>query len=93
MSHPDYVARLQWGRVRVNAEGLQIRSIKLLAVSLQWGRVRVNAEGHKSISVPIVSGSASMGPRSCERGRLRILSNDFKYRALQWGRVRVNAEG
>ena len=36
---------LQWGRVRVNAEGGIDTAAEALRYGLQWGRVRVNAEG------------------------------------------------
>ena len=44
-------------------------SFGVTLVELQWGRVRVNAEGSYWPITSIPSSAASMGPRSCERGR------------------------
>ncbi len=33
-----------------------------------------------------------MGPRSCERGKMKVLPTIDLAMKLQWGRVRVNAE-
>ena len=61
---------LQWGRVRVNAEGFYGGYQALYPEALQWGRVRVNAEGRTDWREIAQQLPASMGPRSCERGRL-----------------------
>ena len=59
---------------------------------LQWGRVRVNAESLWQGDGNDGSTIASMGPRSCERGKLAFCSQRPVSELLQWGRVRVNAE-
>ncbi len=59
---------------------------------LQWGRVRENAEGRCSCAA-VEARSASMGPRSRERGRFRSDGTALVLGVLQWGRVRENAEG
>ena len=60
---------LQWGRVRVNAEGALSEGMPCRVSSLQWGRVRVNAEGQRIAAADGLGRAASMGPRSGERGR------------------------
>src|ERR1700722_19851900 len=60
---------LQWGRVRMNAEGPPGFAWRRLNISLQWGRVRMNAEGPSARTDARMPCMASMGPRSDERGR------------------------
>src|SRR3989304_5962703 len=64
-----YSSGLQWGRVRVNAERLAVLWTRLSKNMLQWGRVRVNAERPRSGTGDQEVLVASMGPRSCERGK------------------------
>ena len=56
--------RLQWGHVRLNVEVISLARVPRM---LQWGHVRLNVE----VMLPLeatISGKASMGPRSAERG-------------------------
>ena len=72
LGHRDTLSMLQWGRVLMNAETGHCdreRDRQNRARSLQWGRVLMNAE--TAFMVPAVTthlASASMGPRSHERG-------------------------
>src|ERR1700677_1924096 len=84
---------LQWGRVRMNAEGGGCIFSNEDQKMLQWGRVRMNAEGGGT-PWPLNSfPSAQLGPRSDERGRLARVTPLALVEVLQWGRVRMNAEG
>ena len=83
---------LQWGRVPTNAEGdMAIKKLKP-TMTLQWGRVLTNAEGRGQRRIHHVARSASMGPRSHERGRCRPRIMIWTLE-LQRGRVLANAEG
>ena len=60
---------------------------------LQWGRVRMNAESSPSFIASPPDASASMGPRSDERGKPDTTDEQIEAMvSLQWGRVRMNAE-
>ncbi len=93
MSLQDGRQKLQWGRVRVNAEVMWVIKNECVTRLLQWGRVRVNAEVSGGFGFGAAGGPASMGPRSCERGSLPNPDGFGEaFHRLQWGRVRVNAE-
>src|ERR1700722_10615933 len=53
----------------------------------------MNAEGQAAAAYASGYATASMGPRSDERGRLEDYIEDWSKKELQWGRVRMNAEG
>ncbi len=60
--------------------------------ALQWSRVRLNAERSRRSFILRLNSSASMEPRSFERGKSKwgyIARQDY---SLQWSRVRLNAE-
>ena len=59
---------LQWGRVLMNAETIDGHSDSSDLLRLQWGRVLMNAETTKCRECPFGPTTASMGPRSHERG-------------------------
>ena len=59
---------LQWGRARASAEILLPSAAVLRPLVLQWGRARASAEIRKILLPDNAFISASMGPRSCERG-------------------------
>ena len=65
------IGSLQWGRVRVNAESIAASAARRVLPPLQWGRVRVNAERLSDDELIETILPASMGPRSCERGKRR----------------------
>ena len=65
--------RLQWGRVRANAERRCGFSTGAFRRTLQWGRVRANAESCGPVGGSDARPVASMGPRSCERGKWSFL--------------------
>src|SRR5690625_2924576 len=60
--------RLQWSRVRLNAECRQVLDQRPRPFSLQWSRVRLNAEWMNLWSTNLTIVQASMEPRSVERG-------------------------
>src|SRR5258706_11657 len=62
-------AKLQWSRVRMNAEGTNPRLTNFQISVLQWSRVRMNAEGQSRRDGAAGGDGASMEPRSDERGR------------------------
>ncbi len=74
-SFPIVCVKLQWGRVRKNAEGIRGALEFLDDALLQWGRVRKNAEGWDWDRRISGFQTASMGPRSEERGRLAVRVN------------------
>src|SRR5690606_37588017 len=61
---------LQWGRARVSAETPNLVRQRVASTELQWGRARVSAETFPTSVTDEFGVSASMGPRSCERGNL-----------------------
>ena len=85
-------ARLQWGRVLLNAERVEQITFALRDIGLQWGRVLLNAESHAIGKVTIKIALASMGPRSVERGKSTATTRATPTTPLQWGRVLLNAE-
>ena len=60
--------KLQWGRVRSNAETASRLATSTGMGWLQWGRVRSNAETLSGYVIRSYNIRASMGPRSVERG-------------------------
>ena len=60
---------------------------------LQWGRALASAErAHAGVAV-VLCAVASMGPRSRERGELRLPEKrKRRQRRLQWGRALASAE-
>ena len=66
---------LQWGRVLMNAETPPYNVEGQLLPKLQWGRVLMNAETDGDFWLPGLPGSASMGPRSHERGNQSLVPN------------------
>ena len=89
----DSLLKLQWGRVRMNAEmACKSDYVRKTRPRLQWGRVRMNAEIVKS-NAPLAAGLM------LQWGRVRMNAEIFDARGrprwrgvLQWGRVRMNAE-
>ncbi len=62
---------LQWGRGHVTAESKRYAEYMTSKKKLQWGRGHVTAERSLPPSATNVLPSASMGPRSCDRGEMR----------------------
>ncbi len=60
--------KLQWGRARASAEMNNTNDGAPFNSLLQWGRARASAEMGTRRRTRLRVGSASMGPRSCERG-------------------------
>ncbi len=90
---PSPRARLQWGRVVADAEGLLAWRRWAANAVLQWGRVVADAEGTALRRIRRLA-VASMGPRRCRRGRSAFPSATSSMRSrLQWGRVVADAEG
>ena len=83
---------LQWGRVLMNAETASNLTGQSPFVLLQWGRVLMNAETLGPAAGFRSGVSASMGPRSHERGNNADVPSRGKGSMLQWGRVLMNAE-
>src|SRR5581483_9811349 len=60
---------------------------------LQWGRARASAEISCNAAAKGHVDTASMGPRSCERGNSPVVSSTVSSACrLQWGRARASAE-
>ena len=74
---PNVVAVLQWGRVLTNAESAVGGYALAGAAWLQWGRVLTNAESRNAALGGYAVDIASMGPRSYERGILRLKVSDI----------------
>ena len=72
---------LQWGRVLLNAESFVGLVDEHLEPSLQWGRVLLNAERRECLTPVHRTELASMGPRSVERGKMRIVNRVPQSRA------------
>ena len=83
---------LQWGRVLMNAETVQGGKLYKRYMVLQWGRVLMNAETCVQSDSTLLRRTASMGPRSHERGNMPNSSPPTPPKLLQWGRVLMNAE-
>src|ERR1043166_910889 len=60
---------LQWGRAHVSAESSSVFLIPSGNAALQWGRAHVSAESTLRCQSVIREITASMGPRSRERGK------------------------
>src|SRR5581483_10983974 len=60
--------KLHWGRARASAEMNNTNDGAPFNSLLQWGRARASAEMGTRRRTRLRVGSASMGPRSCERG-------------------------
>jgi len=84
---------LQWGRARASAE-MTVTTPKVTpSAMLQWGRARASAEIAVELSGFTSAVTASMGPRSCERGNSVIITwSRCGALVLQWGRARASAE-
>src|SRR6266850_559827 len=84
---------LQWGRALSSAESVPTRVECRSILGLQWGRALSSAESRLVLSGRARHQSASMGPRSVERG---IAGRNFRERErlklLQWGRALSSAE-
>src|SRR5205814_84505 len=64
---------LQWGRGHVTAESIPPLPAKARAIVLQWGRGHVTAESNRQADATGCGQNASMGPRSRDRGILKIM--------------------
>src|SRR5581483_6245102 len=84
---------LQWGRARASAEIL-LRAIYLKLSRLCFnGAALVRARKLADQDGQWLARSASMGPRSCERGNVKMVTLiERAYCSLQWGRARASAE-
>ena len=90
-----YRHSLQWGRVLTNAETASTETPVSYSHSLQWGRVLTNAETSSTHNPSI--DSASMGPRSHERGnppgRLEVVAGQSKrFNGAAFSRTRKRRE-
>ena len=83
---------LQWGRDQLIAELSSIPSSADGLCELQWGRDQLIAELLAGWTLRFTGRTASMGPRSIDRGiDLRRLEAAGSHR-LQWGRDQLIAE-
>src|SRR5581483_4459349 len=69
------ICRLQWGRARASAEMSAQLSAQAHSTLLQWGRARASAEMNPHHDAPVATETASMGPRSCERGNRQVVNS------------------
>ncbi len=76
---------LQWGRVQSNAERPIYSQLLVDIVRLQWGRVQSNAERKGCLEVICFGCTASMGPRSIERGKSHSTHNSNRDRRASMG--------
>jgi len=84
---------LQWGRAPRSAETGEGLPVRALALELQWGRAPRSAETHGRPSFGSLISSASMGPRSEERGDGMAQGYGTTILCeLQWGRAPRSAE-
>src|SRR5688572_29781645 len=78
--------QLQWGRGRVTAETAKGPLLLLNLRQLQWGRGRVTAETSPMQTICPWALTASMGPRSSDRGNWHTNETSSIFGMLQWGR-------
>src|SRR2546422_941468 len=85
---PLPIIRLQWGRGLSTAESAVASGSQLRGnCQLQWGRGLSTAESVTAKLAAAPFASASMGPRSFNRGELtRPILNPECLAGLQWGR-------
>ena len=83
---------LQWGRDQLIAEMGRGQGFQRISVGLQWGRDQLIAEIRHRDTPGGVPALASMGPRSIDRGNLRLRPGIEQGNGLQWGRDQLIAE-
>src|SRR5579884_3678127 len=83
---------LQWGRDQLIAEMEQLPLVASQPEALQWGRDQLIAEMAGGCGTGIAEASASMGPRSIDRGNVQLESLLGEVFELQWGRDQLIAE-
>ena len=93
MSTPWCSGPLQWSRGHVTAERSRYGMMGGSVISLQWSRGHVTAESAAATAAHVHSPSASMEPRSCDRGEQNKQGRYVDMGALlQWSRGHVTAE-
>ena len=85
-------AKLQWGRVLLNAESRRNANAPPRPRPASMGPRSVERGKIECLTPVHITELASMGPRSVERGKEVAIKRDGILIVLQWGRVLLNAE-
>ncbi len=84
---------LQWSRDQLNAESRCRRWGRTRRLMLQWSRDQLNAESCQRVRYWDRASTASMEPRSIERGKPSGSCGTWRVNdRLQWSRDQLNAE-